>query len=52
MNEELFNKCTEKLLEMGESFEYVLENIDTVDEARLQKIKDSVEFLQRTVNEL
>lgn len=49
MDEELFEKCTEKLLEMGESFEYILEHIETVDDSRLRKVKESVEFIQRSI---
>lgn len=52
MDEDLFKKCTLKLVEMGECIQDILENIEDVNEASISKIKDSIGFIYDSVNQL
>ena len=52
MDEEKFQECTDKLVQMTECIQNLLENIENVDENKLEEFKDCIEFLHERVNNL
>lgn len=52
MDEQLFNKCTTKLLQIEESAQNIIENILNDNESGLLEIKEALELLQETINGL
>lgn len=52
MDEEKFQECTNKLVQMTECIQNLLENIENVDENKLEEFKDCIEFLHEKVNNL